>query len=214
MMATTEAPSNQHAPDGSYPDRLWEEYKLIQGKIDKIGDFQFKVKGWSATLLGAVLFGGVATSNLRSALLGGILIVIMFHITETRQRWLGKRLGRRATAIEQVLREFSPISDEQIWKDVQRRHRSMRFAPAVARTMADRTPELRSPNNRLMQVVGWFVMQSNDVFYWAQYLLLAVLLAVHLISMNVKVYGAIGDPRPTYECSIFGYKIIIQEPAD
>ncbi len=25
----------------------WEEYKLLQNKLDKLGDFRFRVKGWS-----------------------------------------------------------------------------------------------------------------------------------------------------------------------
>ncbi len=65
-----------------------------------------------------------------------------------------------------------------------------------------------------MRVVGWFVMQSNDAFYWAQYLLLAVLLAAHVVAANVQTYPKIGNPTATYEFSIFGYKIIVQEPTD
>lgn len=29
----------------------WDEYKLLQDKIDRIGTFKFQVKGWSATLV-------------------------------------------------------------------------------------------------------------------------------------------------------------------
>src|ERR1700682_996379 len=85
---------------GSYPDRLWDEYRLVQEKIDKIGEFQFKVKGWSATLLGAVLYGGAVTSRIFPALFSALVVAVVFHISEKRQRLLSKRLGRRAMAIE------------------------------------------------------------------------------------------------------------------
>jgi hypothetical protein len=200
-----------NAAEPSEPKRLWDEYTLIQEKIDKIGDFQFKVKGWSATLLGAVLFGGVATSKFPSALLSGIVVAIVFHLSETRQRWLGKRLGRRATAIERALRDFPPITDVAAWENIQRRHPSMRFAPAIARTMSDRSPELKSRYNPFMRGVGWLVMQSNDVFYWAQYLLLVVLLVVYFVSAHVSRHCSFGDPAISYEITAFGYEAIIKK---
>jgi hypothetical protein len=190
------------------PDRLFEEYKLIQGKIDKIGDFQFKFKGWSATLLGALLYGGFSTSNLITAIYSGVVVAIMFHISETRQRWLGKRLGRRAIAIEQALRSFPP-ANSVLWAKVQRENPAMRFAPAIARTMADRSPPRESRKNRLTRMVGWIVMQSNDVFYCAQYFLLVSLLVTHFVSSHLKRLGPADDPAPRYQITLFGHDIIV-----
>src|SRR4051794_32075998 len=82
---------------------LWEEYKLIQGKIDKAGEFQYKVKSWSAALLGAILVGGSATSQLFSALFCALVFAATFHLAERRQRYLSQLLGRRASAIERAL---------------------------------------------------------------------------------------------------------------
>jgi hypothetical protein len=37
-----------------------EEYKLLQGKIDKIGEFKYHIKNWGFTLTLAILAGGLA----------------------------------------------------------------------------------------------------------------------------------------------------------
>src|SRR5437762_3281484 len=95
----------------SHPSRIWEEYKLIQSKIDNIGEFQFKVKGWSVTVLGAALFGGAATSRFGTALFCAFVVAVLFHLSERRQRSLSKRLGRRALAIEHALTDFPPYPD-------------------------------------------------------------------------------------------------------
>src|SRR5437868_10541027 len=97
------------------PKRLWDEYTLIQNKIDKIGEFQFKVKGWSATLLGAFVYGGFKTSHLTVALLGGLGIAFVFHITEKRQRALSKALGEGALELERAFRSFPPVSNSRFW---------------------------------------------------------------------------------------------------
>jgi hypothetical protein len=208
-----------HCPEGDdpsgpsgnsgQPSPLWDEYKLIQGKIDKIGDFQFKFKGWSATLLGALLYGGFKTSNVLAAVFGGVVVAAMFHISETRQRWLGRRLGQRAIAIEETLRTFPPTTDAKAWRLVQQRNPAMRFAPAIARTMADRSPQRWCRANRLTLLIGRLVMHSNDVFYFAQYFLLVCLLLGHLISSRIKRLGPPDDPAPRYQISAFGHEIII-----
>src|SRR6266487_1983549 len=92
---------------------LLEEYKLIQGKIDKLGEDKFKVRSWSFTLL----TGGVAVAKfsgtLENSWLGPFLLLLFlpavaaFHLVELRQRQIGKRLGLRAEAIELIWRRSS-----------------------------------------------------------------------------------------------------------
>jgi hypothetical protein len=182
--------------------RLWDEYKLAQEKIDKIGEFQFKVKSWSVALLGALLFGGAATSQIPAALTGALLIAGSFHILEIRQRWLSRRLGRRAFAIERIFRYMldtsSHLSEETI----------ARFGPAIARGMTDESQDVTS-NRKLRQLIDWFVRRSNDVFYWSQYALLVTLLSVHLFSSHYRKLGWNGDPNPRYEFRVGPYRLII-----
>jgi hypothetical protein len=45
------------AADG---DRSWDEYKLIQEKLDRIGDFRFRVRGWAITLVTGLIAAGLA----------------------------------------------------------------------------------------------------------------------------------------------------------
>jgi len=92
---------------------LLEEYKIIQGKIDKLGEDKFKVRSWSFTLL----TGGVAVAKfsgtLENSSLGPYLLLLFlpavaaFHLVELRQRQIGKRLGLRAEAIEFIWRRSS-----------------------------------------------------------------------------------------------------------
>src|SRR5437867_1075451 len=180
---------NTAAAARSYPNRLWDEYKLVQDKIDKIGAFQFQVKGWSVTLLGAVLYGGVVTSRIVPALFGAFLVAMIFHISEKRQRLLSKRLGRRAFAIESALRFFPPTSDARIWRRITAHVPAMRFVPGIARTIMEETPsvaenaQVQQPS-RTRRGIVWLVANSNDVFYYAQYALLAVLLVFHIASSS------------------------------
>lgn len=194
------------------PTRLWEEYKLIQEKIDKIGEYQFKVKSWSATLLGAVLFGGVAISRVTAALFSALAVAIIFHISEKRQRVLSKRLGQRALAIEHTFRLFPPISNGALWRRVERRMPAMRFVPSIARAMSDES--VIPGSSRFARLIAWLVANSNDVFYCVQYALLVVLLVVHLTSSHVRVLGWRGDPHPRYELSLGRFRIIIYRHAN
>ena len=170
-----QTPSETKSAPGT--DRLWEEYKLIQAKIDKIGEFQFKVKSWSATLLGAVLFGGAATSRFPLALFCALFLAPMFHLSERRQRQLSQRLGRRASALERAFSELPPISDIQLWARIQRRIPSLHSVPGIASTIVGNKEEKWTWQWADRKKIGqWFVNHSDDVFYMAQYVLVIALL--------------------------------------
>lgn len=192
-------------PAPNHPNQLWDEYKLLQDKIDKIGEYQFKVKGWSASLLGLALFGGVAYSRLAAALVSGLAVAAVFHISESRQRLLSKRLQRRAISIEHAMRAIPPIADLALWRRVRRRNAAMRFVPAIARAITDESGDAADAG----RFWHWLVTHSNDVFYWAQYALLVVLLCAHLIGSHFSVVGWPGDPDPRYQFSIGPYRIMI-----
>jgi hypothetical protein len=158
---------------------IWEEYKIIQSKIDKIGEFQFKVKSWSITLMGAVLFGGVALSRFLPALVGGLWVVGIFHLSERRQRLNGQRLGRRASAIENGLRAFPPRGfTASQWERMKRLSPELKVTPGIADAIVGRKNE-RWDSQWLWEdrpaILRWMVRHADDLFYVAQYVLLLFL---------------------------------------
>jgi hypothetical protein len=88
-------------------DQLATEYKIVQDKIDKIGSFQFTIRGWSITLVIASVFG-VASSTSTSPYILLILpfIILAFFLMERKQQWLSERFGSRAFQIEQQVRRL------------------------------------------------------------------------------------------------------------
>lgn len=106
----TTTSSGSKGQDGDSDSRLLDEYKLIQAKIDKLGEDKFKVRSWCFTLLTggvvAMRYFGILESSWVS--LGFLLLllpaVFAFHLVELRQRQLSKRLGYRAAAIERTWR--------------------------------------------------------------------------------------------------------------
>lgn len=105
--ASSSGSGGQHGDSGSL---LLEEYKLIQAKIDKLGEDKFKVRSWCFTLLTGVVvamryFGILEISWVSLWILLMLLpAVFAFHLVELRQRQLSKRLGYRAAAIERTWR--------------------------------------------------------------------------------------------------------------
>jgi len=61
-MADVLTPNTTDAKD-NFVDRLMDEYKILQDKIDKIGAFRFTIKGWSITVIIASIFAGSATKT-------------------------------------------------------------------------------------------------------------------------------------------------------
>lgn len=197
--------------DNCHPARLWEEYKLIQEKIDKIGEFQFRIKSWSATLLGAALFGGVQTSQLPVALSCATVVVIVFHLAERRQRALSKIFGIRAFVIERAFEEFPPIADAARWARVQKAVPSMRSAPGIALRISQEAKRWRNVKKFSGE---WFVIHSDDLFYWAQYALVAlVLLGYGCFAAKDAIRGK-SEREPTYEVVMGDYKIKVYKQGD
>ena len=89
---------------------LKEEYKLIQGKIDKLGEDKFKVRTWCFTIFTAVvaaakLLGVTPTiSNAIGFLILFLPLIAAFQLVELRQKQIQQRLGERALDIEKIWR--------------------------------------------------------------------------------------------------------------
>jgi hypothetical protein len=67
-------------------DLYWEEYKLLQDKVDKLGSFRFQVKGWLITLVTGFLLTGIVTGIPWWAYIPAMLLIFSFSLLERRQR--------------------------------------------------------------------------------------------------------------------------------
>src|ERR1041384_5656276 len=86
-------------------DWLVEEYKILQSKIDKIGEDRFKVRTWSVTVTMGLLLGAKISATFSPAtLIFALLTVSIFHLVEHKQRGLGRKLGDRALKLEALIR--------------------------------------------------------------------------------------------------------------
>jgi hypothetical protein len=84
-------------------DQLEAEYKLIQDKIDGIGEFKFKVRGWLVTILAALL-AALATDKVPIPFNFFVIVIpIIFHLLEREQAEIQSVLSERAKIIEKVI---------------------------------------------------------------------------------------------------------------
>lgn len=176
--APTAAPANTvpgAAPAGSrqaVADLLLEEYKLLQGKIDKIGEFKFKVRGWSFTLVTALVVG-TAKSDLTwlhivALSVAMFLLLVAFNVMEQYQNELGRAFGKRATDIQQAIFRLTQGANAAMAASLMRR---VGFSPQVANVAARAA---RVPLRRLAWRSVWppshhgfFLLQSSLLLLYA-----------------------------------------------
>src|SRR2546429_4289353 len=112
-------------------DRLAEEYKILQDKIDKIGAFRFTIKGWSITVIVAALFAGTATDSIPPLLLLGCLFTVLalFFFVEKEQTDRSHQFGQRTITIEEVISRILRKSARSAGSND---FVSLRFVPGIA----------------------------------------------------------------------------------
>jgi len=92
--------------------RIFDEYKMLQDKMDKIGGFRFTIKGWSITAIASASVASFASTSIAkpattlivSLVLG--LMVLFFFVFEVEQIRLSRLYGRRAQLLEKILRDI------------------------------------------------------------------------------------------------------------
>jgi hypothetical protein len=88
---------------------LWEEYKLLQDKVDKIGGFRFQVKGWLIPLIAAWLAAIYSAHITPFAYLVAASFPWLFWLLEQNHIKHQGAFIRRIVAIEEtLLRHASP----------------------------------------------------------------------------------------------------------
>lgn len=154
--------------------RMWEEYKLLQDKIDKIGDFRFRIKSWAMTLLTGLIIGGFASDIPTVIFLIGLPIIAMFHIFDLNQSIWHDAFVRRLSKIEFILRRESKTDIKGKYFTKHRKSPGVVFS--VVETMKQ---------NGKKRLLRWFVIPIHNLFYFVLYIvILGTFLYAFLIKKN------------------------------
>lgn len=166
------------------PKLLWEEYKLLQDKIDKVGAFRYQIKGWLIPLISAWL-AAIYTAHITPwAYIIGTFFPVLFWLLEKNHDLIQKGLIRRILTIEDVILKkdipafFGPkpiIKNDEI--AVARANRQP-LSPAEAIEVV----ESKLKNTCL----GWFVLHAHGLFY-VSVGVLVVLITLMAVSSNEAV---------------------------
>jgi hypothetical protein len=142
----------------------WEEYKVIQDKIDRIGDFRFRLRSWMITLVAAAAAASRPAKLPPEVFILGFVVILTFYRLEAVQSRWERALGNRAGLLEAELR-------------------SSYGAPGIVNTLffASRTARYRK-----------ILLADRGIFYGLMYLIAFVGLALTTdVSRMIEVFGAI-----------------------
>lgn len=147
--------------DGQLVERLAEEYKILQDKIDKIGAFRFTIKGWSITVIIAALFAGSATDSISAPLLVVCLFVVLtlFFFAEKKQTDLSHYFGERAISIEVVISRVLRKSARAAGQSTD--FVLLRFVPGIAHHLRRQRPEKRGSPTRWQKLLDADILQDR-----------------------------------------------------
>lgn len=81
----------------------WEEYKLLQDKLDKLGDFRFRVKTWAVTISSGLIAGGAVGKVSVLACLLALIVLVMFWSIEQYYNRVHSAVVLRLRAVERHL---------------------------------------------------------------------------------------------------------------
>jgi len=96
--------------DKTAPSHAIDEYVLLQSKLDKIGDFKFKVRSWALTLVSGVLIAGLTSKEFPETMAGsgGFILTALFFLLETEQSHHKDVLIARLARLERTERRSNP----------------------------------------------------------------------------------------------------------
>lgn len=153
-------------------NQLQKEYEIIQNKLDKIGEFKFRIKGWSITLISALVAASFHKDYSQSILLVGPLIILVFQRTEFDQHLLQRTLSTRARFIERAISElidnFNVIDKPAIL-------RRLKGSPSIGRNLS---MELRRNKPKYLSSSQFWNSRLN-FFYLFQYGIIFLTIIIH-----------------------------------
>jgi hypothetical protein len=155
-------------------DKLENEYKILQDKIDKIGAFRFTIKGWSITVILAAVFASASTVKIPAWLwlVSLLVFLILFFLFELEQTTNRHKFGQRCilieSAITHVLRTAATRSSDTI---VRTNFVKLRSVPGITNHLRKRSAGSDFKRSR------WRAFRDADGFFYAALCLLTLLFA-------------------------------------
>jgi len=162
MMGTEGKPAGEE----KLGDRLADEYKILQDKIDKIGGFRFTIKGWSITVILGALFAGSTTNSLPRVpwLISLLVFLALFFLVEKEQTDLSYHFGQRAISIEIVL---SRILRSSIRKSKSNDFVLLHFVPGIGHHLGRQHLRRKGPRSKFQSFrdadMGFYLVQAAVV---------------------------------------------------
>lgn len=155
-------------------EHLSEEYKLIQSKIDGIGEFKFKVRGWMITIHSALL-AALVTGKIPYPFDYFIIgIPFIFQLLEREQAEIQSILSERARNVEKAILNHSfPRADNEKKKAAIERAilNELQGSPRVAVLLHN-----GSRRNIWQLMKGMLNFNQNKLYYVLYIITLAVLI--------------------------------------
>jgi hypothetical protein len=172
----------------------WDEYKLLQDKLDRIGDFKFRVKTWVASLTGLFVVGSEAIKAGWWGAICGTALVPLFWCLERYYKQLEDALGTRLRVLERELQRGEFLALPQASKKRLRRSVAPRIVEAVNLAFSRK----RTGPERL---VRW----AHEAFY-------VVLLAVPALAVALR-HESESDTGKAMYCSCLSATFCGERPA-
>ena len=179
---------------------LLEEYKLIQGKIDKLGEDKFKVRNWCFTVVTGALAVAKLSGSLDSSgsvyILLGLFIpaIAAFQLVELRQRKVASQFADRAHCIELILRkQHSSIGNRDTaapglaWHIIQHGNRERKrcsfknwisskfgFCQQTTRSVENEGKNNRPSEGKPPSLLDCLTFRADKIFYHVLYFIICV----------------------------------------
>ncbi len=198
-MAITQIPSQKPFDEAEFRRRLLDEYKILQDKMDKIGNFGFTIKGWSVTAVIAASAAASASKNLVTVITISMGLAVMlgfFFWFELKQVKLSRLFGDRVRTLEETSRNLdrnkgatlsAPISVPYIAHEIG----LAKFREKLLKEETSRKP-FKIAKLRTRWANRWPVFRQADVWF---YLVLIVLSFCPLLPRSKAIYSGLKDLR-------------------
>jgi hypothetical protein len=161
--------------------REWDEYKLLQEKLDRIGDFRFRVKTWCVGVFTGFLVAGAAADVCGITYLLSLAVVAAFWLLEKHHVHWQRALTRRAAYLERFLQRQPASTTGSDGTDECATLSSPRIVDAIITADDDLRNE---------RYIGWVLRRANGIFY-----LILVFIAIVLACLAMI-------PRPDRVCPV------------
>lgn len=168
-------------PSVVFVDLSWDEYRLLQDKVDRIGDFHFRVKGWLVTLVTGAVVGGFASGIPWWGYLLALVLIFSFWLVDWQQTRIEEGYIARLEELELVLNARRDVRVFQV-------RSASKHMPAKGSP-----PSPRSPRHAISIVVRHYgkvkrgvFNNASGIFYLLQVGLVVGVSAVSLVSPPKK----------------------------